>query len=162
MSRIFRENSWNNFKGLSEFLNSVLVKAWLFLGELLDLVCDEELGGTSTWDQAVISDKRFDGIDTIVNSALDVVKLSVSGATEYDSCHFVLLLVPTENGTPSAGDFLEADLISVSHLIGGRALQFDDWDGTTGFTNSLEFPFGHNLYCHHLIFFEEMDSKFGH
>jgi len=162
MSRIFSEDSWDNFEGLSEFLNSVLVKAWLLLGELLDLVSDEELGGTSTWDHAVISDKRFDGIYTIVNSALNVVKLGVCGTTEYDSCHFVLLLVPTENGTPSAGDFLEADLISVSHLIGGRALQFDNWDGTAGFAYSLEFPFGHNLYCHHVVFFEEVDSKFGH
>lgn len=139
-SRIFGKNSWDDLEGDTELLDSVLVEAGLELGELLDFVGNVHFSGTGAGEDAGISDKRLDSINTVIDSALDIVELSESRATKDDSGHFVLLKVATEDSAPGAGDFHEAYFISVSHLLGGGALQLDNGGGTAGLADSLELP----------------------
>lgn len=162
VASVFSEDARDNFEGSAELLNSVLVEAGLLFREFLDVVSDVEFGSASTGNEARISNKRFNRVDTIVDCALDIVELSVGCATENNSSHFVFVTVASENSAPSGGDFLEVDLISVSHLIGGRALQFNDRGSTASTANTLEFPLGHNLDSHHSILLKVVDSELGH
>ena len=60
---------------------------------------------------------------------------------------------------PSAGDFLEGNFISESHLFGHGGLEVDNGGGTTSSGESLDFPLGHNLKNDHLVLLEEVNSE---
>jgi len=52
---VLSENSWDNLEGSTELLDGVLVKTWLLLGELLNLVSQVDLGCGGTSNESVIS-----------------------------------------------------------------------------------------------------------
>jgi hypothetical protein len=55
-SSIIGKSSGDNFERLTEFLNSVLVKTWLGLGEGLDLVSELNLGSSTSGQESVVLD----------------------------------------------------------------------------------------------------------
>jgi len=69
------------------------------------------------------------------------------------------LLFNSEDGAPSAGDFLEGNFISESHLFGHGGLEVDNGGSTTSSSESLDFPLGHNLKNDHLVLLEEVNSE---
>ena len=162
VASVFRKDAWDNFERCAELLNSVLVETGLFFREFLDVVSDIEFGCARTGHETGISDKRFDRVDTIVDCALDIVELSVCCTTENNSGHLVLFTVASEDSAPSGGDFLEVDFISVSHLIRGGALQFNNRGSTASTANAFKLPLGHNFDSHHSVFLEVVDSELRH
>jgi hypothetical protein len=128
----------------------------------LDFVGKVKLSGTSTSNQTVVSDEGLDGVDTVIDGALNVVEEGDGGASKDDGGHFVLLKVSAEDSAPGGGDFFEGDLVSESHLVGSRAFKFDNGGGADSSADSLELPLGHNLNSHHVVLLEEVNGKFGH
>jgi len=161
-SGVFGQGSGDNLEGSAELLDSVLVEAGLGLGELLNLRSNVELGGTSSSDHAAVSDEGLDSGNSVVDGSLGVVETGDGGATEDDSGHFVLVFVSAEDSAPSAGDFLESNIVGVTHLFGRGGGQLDDRGGTDSACNSLEFPLAHDLDGHDSVFLKEVDGELGH
>ena len=101
-SRIFTENSGDDLEGRAELLDRILIETWLLLGILLNLICEVHLGGTSAREKTRVSDQRFHGVNTIINGALNIIKLGMCAATEDNSGHLVLFQVSAEDSAPCA------------------------------------------------------------
>ena len=97
---VLGEGTGDNFKGLSEALEGVLVEAGLLLGELLDLCGQVDLGGTGTGNHTGISDESLDGVDTIIDGAFGVLEERVGRSSQDNGSHLVLVLVTSEDGAP--------------------------------------------------------------
>jgi hypothetical protein len=77
-------------------------------------------GGTTSSNETLVLNKRFNCVDTIINSALSILKKRIGGASENDGSEFILILISTEDCNTGAGNLSHCNLISITELLWGR------------------------------------------
>lgn len=97
---ILGEGARDNFERLAEAFASILVEAGLLLGELRDVLSEEDLGSTTTGNHSAVTHKCLNGVDTIINGAFSILEERICRATEDNGSHLVFVPVAAEDSAP--------------------------------------------------------------
>mmetsp|Transcript_28425 Transcript_28425/g.83400 ORF Transcript_28425/g.83400 Transcript_28425/m.83400 type:complete len:466 (+) Transcript_28425:230-1627(+) len=139
---ILCERARHHFQREAVLVDRVLVEAGLRLGVLLQQIGELKLAPARAGDKARVARHRLDGVDAVVDGALDVVHDVGRRAAHHDGGHLRSGVLLLEDGAVGRADLLEVDARAAADVVRRGRLEAHQVGGARGAADAAQLKLG--------------------